>query len=295
MAPTPPATGAGASERAGPLPSLYLETVRRSVAGLIHESAYALRPAAFDSGLAPRVNDALGRVVRVAARLSGQELALVRRVPEAERGQGGPWPLVGETMIGPRRLEHLQACVEAVLDEQVPGDLVETGVWRGGAAILMRAVLAARGVTDRVVWLADSFAGVPPPDPERHPADRGSRLHRYDELAVSLDRVRANFERYGLLDDQVRFLPGRFATTLPRLRRHPWSLIRLDGDLAESTADALENLYPSLSPGGYAIVDDYGAIESCRRAVDRFRRDHDVREPLEAIDASAVAWRRGPS
>jgi O-methyltransferase len=163
---------------------------------------------------------------------------------------------------------------------------------RGGAAILMRAVLAADQITDRTVWLADSFEGVPVPDPGRHPADAGYKLHRYPELAVRVEQVRANVARYGLLDDQIRFLEGRFRDTLPTLRGHRRSVIRVDGDLAESTHDALENLYPSLSLGGFVIVDDYGVVRACRHAVEEFRAAHDVREPIEYIDESAVFWRR---
>jgi hypothetical protein len=274
------------------LRSLYLETVKRSVAGLTHEAAYELRPSAFEPGTRRRLNQALGGVVRVAGRLSRQELAIVRRIDDQRRGEGGPWPLVGETMVGLPRLDHLHACIETVLADEVPGDLVETGVWRGGAAIVMRAVLAAHAIADRSVWVADSFAGVPEPDPDRHPADANYRLHRYGELAVSQARVRASFERYGLLDAQVRFVPGRFRDTLPPLRGHPWALIRLDGDLAEATHDALENLYGSLAPGGYLIIDDYGAVRACRHAVADFRRRNDVREPIHTIDHSAVFWRR---
>lgn len=276
------------------LKTLYLETVKRSVTGLTHEAAYELRPSAFEAGLVRRLNEALGSGVRVVGRLSSQQLALVRRIDEGERREGGRWPLVGETMIGVRRLDHLHECIETLLAERIAGDLIETGVWRGGAAIVMRAVLAAHGVTDRTVWLADSFAGLPAPDPRLHPADADYRLHRYEELSVSADRVRANFERYGLLDDQVRFVEGRFRDSLPRLRGHTWSLIRLDGDLAESTHDALENLYPSLSPHGFVIVDDYGAVRACREAVEEFRSAHDVRAPIESIDDSAVFWRHTP-
>jgi O-methyltransferase len=274
------------------LRSLYLETVKRSVAGLTHEAAYELRPAEFEGGVVRRVNAAVGAGVRIAGRLTAQQLALVRQIDDDRRHEGGPWPLVGETMIGARRLDHLQRCVETVLADAIPGDLIETGVWRGGAAIVMRAVLAAHHVADRRVWLADSFAGVPDPNPDRYPADAGYRLHRYGELAVSVERVKANFARYGLFDDQVRFVVGRFRDTLPTLRGHRWSLIRLDGDLAEATHDALENLYPSLSPGGLVIVDDYGAVRACREAVQEFRAAHDVREPIERIDESAIWWTR---
>jgi O-methyltransferase len=60
----------------------------------------------------------------------------------------------------------------------------------------------------------------------------------------------------------------------------------------ESTWDALDNLYPKLSPGGFAIVDDYRSIDACRRAVDDYRTRHDIREPIEEVDWGAVYWRR---
>jgi hypothetical protein len=82
------------------------------------------------------------------------------------RDLGLDWPLEAETMIGMQRLTSLQQCVETIIAERIAGDLVECGVWRGGACILMRAVLAAYGDETRRVWLADSFAGVPPPDTE---------------------------------------------------------------------------------------------------------------------------------
>jgi O-methyltransferase len=156
----------------------------------------------------------------------------------------------------------------------------------------MRAVLAARGDATRTVWAADSFAGVPPPDPARFPHDAGIRLDRHPELAVPLDRVRANFARYGLLDDRVRFLPGWFRDTLPSAPPGPLAVARLDGDLYESTWDALTHLYPRLSAGGFLVVDDYGAIAACRQAVHDYRARHGIREPLVPVDWSAVFWRK---
>lgn len=195
-------------------------------------------------------------------------------------------------MIGTVRLDHLEWCVRDLLEREVPGDLIETGVWRGGATILMRAVLKAYGELERSIWLADSFRGVPPPDPENYPHDAASDLHECEYLAVSQDEVARNFARYGLLDEQVRFLPGWFRETLPDAPIEELALLRLDGDLYESTSVALEALYPKLSPGGYAIVDDYGAIPACRAAVDDYRRKRGVTEPLVAIDWTGAYWRR---
>ena len=89
----------------------------------------------------------------------------------ASRVEGRDWPDQAHTMIGLQRLDNLHFCVEDALARGVPGDLMETGVWRGGAAILMRAILKVNGVTDRLVWAADSFEGLPPPDPAKYPLD----------------------------------------------------------------------------------------------------------------------------
>src|SRR5205814_3171431 len=148
------------------------------------------------------------------------------------------------------------------------------------------------GVTDRCVWVADSFEGLPPPDTGKYPHDAGDSLHEARELAVSLDEVKANFERYGLLDDQVRFLKGWFRDTLPAAPIERLAVLRLDGDLYESTMDALVNLYPKLSPGGYCIIDDYGLIEACRRAVGDYRARHGIGEPIHIVDGTAVYWQR---
>jgi O-methyltransferase len=219
----------------------------------------------------------------------------VETVPEAERTKrivGGDFPANAMTMMGYERLTNLQHCVEDVLRKGVPGDLIEAGVWRGGGTIFMRALLKAHGVTDRVVWAADSFAGLPAPDLEQYPADIGSPLHEWDFLAVPLADVKRNFERYGLLDEGVRFAPGWFRDTLPSLSVECWSVIRLDGDLYESTYGALEHLYPRLSSGGYVIIDDYGEIPASRQATNDYRERHGITETIQSIDGAGVYWCR---
>src|SRR5208282_1623299 len=108
-----------------------------------------------------------------------------------------------ETMVGMKRLNMLEACICDVLHRGVPGDLIETGVWRGGASIFMRAILKAYGDTQRTVWLADSFQGLPKPNPERYPADAGDQSWLNAALAIPLEEVKASFCKYGLLDEQV--------------------------------------------------------------------------------------------
>jgi O-methyltransferase len=217
---------------------------------------------------------------------------LVRPPDKSLRERGLDWPAVGLTMIGTKRLDNVHRCVEDVLRNGVPGDLIEAGVWRGGVPILMRAVLKIHGVTDRVVWVADSFEGLPAPNVRKYPADRMSDLTMFKSLAVSLEEVRANFERFRLLDDQVKFLKGWFKDTLPAAPIAKLAVMRLDADLYESTTDALVNLYPKLSPGGYAIIDDYGNAPPCQQAVDDFRRRHGITDQIVAIDWSGVFWQK---
>ena len=171
------------------------------------------------------------------------------------------------------------------------GDFVEAGAWRGGASLLCGGCSRRTATRDRRVWVADSFERLPPPDPEGYPHDAGDLNHLAEDLAVSLEEVRGNFERYGLLDDQVRFVKGWFKDTLPGLADREWALIRLDGDLYESTMDGLRNLYPRLQPGGFLIVDDYG-FDNCRAAVEDYRREHEISEPIERIDWVGAFWRR---
>ncbi len=113
---------------------------------------------------------------------------------------------------------------------------------------------------------------MPAPDPERSPHDVGSPLHGEARLAVSLEEVKRHFARYGLLDGQVGFLEGWFSETLSDPRIEHLAILRIDAVFHRSTMDALVALHDKVSPGGYVIVDDYGAFVPCRIAVEEFRR-----------------------
>ena len=166
-------------------------------------------------------------------------------------------------------------------------------MWRGGAAILMRAVLAAHDEPGRRVVLADSFAGVPGEAAHAEEDSYGRwRLHEHRALAVPRPVVEANFARYGLLDARVVFLEGLFGETLPSAPVERLAVLRIDGDLYASTMDALRALYPRLSPGGIAIVDDYGIVNGARHATLDYRREHGITAPLWNIDGEGVFWRK---
>jgi O-methyltransferase len=212
----------------------------------------------------------------------------------AVREVGRDWPSMAHTMIGVKRLANLRALIENVIAKKIPGDLIETGVWRGGACILMRAVLNAYNETDRRVWVADSFQGVPAPDVQKYPADKESDYHTFAELSVPFETVRRNIEKYGLLDEQVVFLKGWFKDTLPSAPIERLAVLRLDGDLYESTIVALNALYEKVSAGGYVIVDDYHVVSGCKNAIDDFRRSRRISAELREIDGVGVYWQKNP-
>ena len=178
---------------------------------------------------------------------------------------------------------------ETVLLDEVEGDFIETGVWRGGACILMKGILSAFGDLKRRVFVADSFQGLPKPDPE-FAEDAGDKHHTFSQLAVSRHDVEANFRKYGLLDSKVVFLEGWFKDTLPAAPIEKLAILRLDGDMYESTIQPLEALYHKLCPGGFIIIDDY-FLRPCAKAVDEFRSRNNITAPILPIDGWAVWWR----
>ena len=206
---------------------------------------------------------------------------------------GGDWPSLSVSMIGSVRMRQLRYACETVILDGVEGDFIETGVWRGGACILMKGVLAAYRDDKRWVFVADSFAGLPQPDLQNFPidaTDAAGQLHAYAELRVSRTAVEDNFRRFGLLDQRVVFLEGWFKDTLPCAPTDKLAVLRLDGDMYESTIEALNELYHNVSYGGFVIVDDYG-IEVCAKAVHDFRERYGITSPILPIDGCGSYWR----
>jgi O-methyltransferase len=272
--------------------SLYLDLLKRTLTGAVQEDNDSILGGVRTSGsprVAKRVADSLGRL----AGRFGLELAYKKPYDPEARAIGRDWPARADSMIGLARMDNIQHCVETVIRDDVPGDLIETGVWRGGATIFMRAILKAYDDTERLVWCADSFEGLPAPDPDRFPADAGDTFYKQTGLAVGVEQVKHNFERYGLLDDQVKFLVGWFKDTLPTAPVEQISVMRLDGDLYESTWQAIEALYPKLSPGGFCIVDDYGdLVAQCQKAIHDYRDAHGITEEIVDIDGFGAYWRK---
>jgi hypothetical protein len=197
-------------------------------------------------------------------------------------------------MVGMKRLDNLHECCSLVIRNSIPGDFVETGIWRGGCGILMRGVLKALDDKTRTVWLFDSFEGLPKPDAPSFPKENTTDPHWTftPYLGISLENVKGNFAKYELLDERVRFVKGWFRDTIPGADVSNISVLRLDGDMYESTWLALINLYPKISPGGFVIIDDYGAVPSCKVAVNDFRAKHSITAPIFKIDWTGIFWRK---
>ena len=278
--------------KTSPVPStpeeMYLDLLKKTLTRAQTTGRYD-RHSLIAAGQATRyLYRALGRA------LGAARLELVERAPADPRYYtgGGGSDLQGrmedaETMVGTEQLDHIQFCITDVLKRKVPGDLIECGAWRGGVTILMRAALQVYGDTERSVWVADSFEGLPSPDYRLNP----NLGWEQGEMSASLEEVKENFARYGLLDGKVRFLKGYFNKTLPRAPIGKLAVLRADADLYESQKDVLENLYPKLSPGGYAIIDDY-LLPGCRRAVDEYRQAHNITEELKSIDGYGYYWQK---
>lgn len=221
------------------------------------------------------------------ARLGPWQVVRAKKIDIQKRIVGEDWPEHAESMIGLRRMDNLQKLIADIIENNIEGDLLEAGTWRGGASIFMKANLLVHN-SDKKLYVCDSFEGLPKP---AHEEDTGDIHYKFDYLAVSLDEVIANFIKYGLLTQNVVFVKGWFKDTMPRLSNKKFSLIRLDGDMYESTMDVLENIYHCLSPGGYVIIDDY-SLPPCRTAVHRFRAMNNITGLIIPIDNTAAYWQK---
>lgn len=272
--------------------SRYLDLLKRALVNLIypeHELRIELLEERGRSG-GPPPAEQLMRDIRYRSPAAFDELVASKRDGSVRRRRPSRF---SHTMVGMARLDNLEYCARKVFADGVPGDFLEAGVCQGGAAIFMRGLQVAFGQADRRVWLADSFQGLPLPT---HEVDRAGDLDwsepKQPWLACDLGAVQDNFRTYDLLDDGVRWLPGWFSETLPSAPVERLAILRADADLYQSTREILESLYDRVSPGGFVVIDDYGAIEACRLAVDEFRAERGVAEPLRRIDWTGVYWRR---
>jgi hypothetical protein len=192
------------------------------------------------------------------------------------------WLSVRETTaVSIERSYDCWQAVRHVCRNDIPGDIVECGVWRGGQAMLVAYALLHEGVRDRRLTLYDTFAGMPRPSerdfgigrrptPARLKWERLQRADRNEWLYAPLDEVRRNLARTGYPTEMIACVPGKVEDTLPAARHDAIALLRLDTDFYESTKAELHYLYPRLSQGGVLLIDDYGHWAGAKQAVDEY-------------------------
>lgn len=268
----------------------YVELLKQVISGHFHRENGMRILELLDVGYGLRPLD-VQRVIDVRSH-SADKLAAIAADPDEqgnyrERIFGFPY-----SMLGQKRLYNIEAVIRTILREGIPGHFLEAGVWRGGACIFARLLLDHLDPQGRRhVFVADSFQGLPPSD---HAADLPFPFHKDPSLSASLDQVRHNFRLFGCDPDRgVTFVPGFFADTLPGLETGGLAVLRADGDLYISTMDILNNLYDQVVPGGYVIIDDYGALEPCRLATVEFRKARGITDTIHWIDWTGIYWRKG--
>lgn len=214
-------------------------------------------------------------------------------VPVDVDGQRFPWANGSYTGIGTSGLDNIRFCCQQVIADNIPGDFMEAGVWRGGAAIAM-ATIAKYYNQCRTTWLLDSFQGMPPLNTEcPHEVTDYSAL---TGLAVPLQAVVDAFKLFDVFD-RVVFVPGWLKDTLPGLvLSSPLAVLRLDTDYYESTLISLVTLYPAISPGGWVVVDDYDCVPGAKTAVDQYRQERNITHQMYRMNhkhGMGVYWQKG--
>jgi O-methyltransferase len=192
------------------------------------------------------------------------------------------WLIRHNTMVGPERIANLARLAQRIEDEQIPGDVVECGVYKGGTAVIL-ARQATHSALPRTVWLFDSFQGMPPATA----ADGPGALPWVGSLTSSPQRVSRLLRRTGADLARVRIVPGLFQDTFPSVRIPQIALLNLDADWYESVKVCLETFYNAVVPRGFISIDDYGDWQGCRLAVDEFFQRRQLPFTLHRVDQTA--------
>jgi O-methyltransferase len=186
------------------------------------------------------------------------------------------------TLVGPERIHNLCALAQRAEEEQIPGDVIECGVYNGGTAAIL-ARIATRSQMNRTVWLFDSFQGMP----ETNEKDGKQAQEYVGKVVGSLDQVKQLLRKAGANMDRVKIVAGLFQDTFPRVDIKQTALLNLDCDWYESVKLCLEKFYDSVVPGGFVSIDDYGHWPGCREAVDTFFKKRGLSYELRHVDYSA--------
>jgi O-methyltransferase len=198
------------------------------------------------------------------------------------------------TMTTPERIASLCNAVNYLVKNNIEGDFVECGVWRGGSTMAAIDTLMKAGDTSRTVYLYDTFEGMS--EPTEHDKElSGTAADTLMQTSVkedptsvwcysTIEEVKANVATLNYPTEKVHFIKGKVEDSIPQTMPGKIALLRLDTDFYESTKHELEHLYPLLVPGGVIIIDDYGHWEGARKAVDEYIAKHKLPLLLNRID-----------
>ncbi|NKB22613.1 MAG: macrocin O-methyltransferase [Alphaproteobacteria bacterium] len=200
------------------------------------------------------------------------------------------------TMTSKERVAALEGAVRYIHASAIDGDFVECGVAAGGSVMAMAIVLQDLGITDRRIWLFDTFEGMP--EPTEHDMGRfdtpAMKLYnkKHDAktgwIKFGIDDVRTNVLTTGYPEKNLEFIKGKVQETLPTNTPEQIALLRLDTDWYESTKAEMEYLFPLLQPGGLILIDDYYRWKGSRKAVDEYTDANNIRIFWSRIDENAV-------
>ena len=270
----------------------YLELIKKSIIAEFYPFTYL--------GVDHPTSNSLKRIIKkvILSLLSKKGLSIKKDITSDDFENGSKRSSLSFSMVGKKRLNNVHELIDKIYKNKIEGDFLEAGIWRGGVVIFMKACLFAYNDSSRKIWGIDSFKGFPSLDLKNFPEDSifEKILNKWNrqEMIVSKKEVIDNIKKFDLFDKQIELLEGWFSDILYNDNEiKKLSLCRIDGDLYQSTYEALVGLYPKISSGGYVIIDDYGLPSgACKKAVDRFRKENNINSELVKIDWVGVYWKK---
>jgi hypothetical protein len=258
--------------------------------------------------LAPANVDAQRELIKSLLRLQGREAALT----EAQSADFGIEGVYRHDFTASEKLIYTRVCdvaiaspelvvglvraADYVLKAKITGAFVECGVFRGGSTMAVMLALMEHGIIDRDFYLYDTFSGFPVPDEVDRYYDGRSAIEEWHEkklnenqsgwLVSTLEETRANVASTGYPVERMTFVKGMVEDTIPRVAPKQIAFLRLDTDFYASTRHELIQLYDRIAPGGVLIIDDYGAFQGARKAVDEFFEQFERPPFLHRIDSN---------
>ncbi|MCB0726025.1 MAG: class I SAM-dependent methyltransferase [Ignavibacteriae bacterium] len=202
------------------------------------------------------------------------------------------------TMTSLESLYYTYRSVKYAIENNIPGDFIECGVWKGGNTMMVALTLMNMKSTDRKIYLYDTFEGMSAPTEKdvsykNEDADieyKESQKGDHNEWCYSpLDEVKNNLYSTGYPKDKIVFVKGKVEDTIPGTLPEKIAILRLDTDWYESTYHELVHLYPLLSEKGFLIIDDYGYWQGAREAVEQYFKENNVKMFMNRLDMSARA------